>query len=345
LFRGLGIGGPQTFMISWTLLMAGGLIVTFRASVAGEVADVRRAWLALGMISLLFANAPVSWDLRNANSNLVYLGVTLAGYALLRRHPWFAGALVGLSICLKLYSGLLLVWLLVHGPRRALYASGITIILFAFLLPIALFGADGTIKMYAGWQEQLRIISGPSVYAHLVKDGSGPPLVTLRRAVMNLTGAGPDAATTQSLVFSLWAIWLAALLWYARRALIGGPVVAPSRSALADWTILMLAPLPFSPWLEPYHAVAVVPGTILCLVIALDARPGTRDRIIATAALSLLLAIHMAGVPFHVRGLGLLAQFLILLTALGLLRPRLARLPRSINEPDALPAAAAAMAH
>src|SRR5262245_64985355 len=25
-----------------------------------------------------------------------------------------------------------------------------------------------------------------------------------------------------------------------------------------DWVVLMLAPLPFSPWLEPYHAVPVL---------------------------------------------------------------------------------------
>jgi hypothetical protein len=336
LFSGLEICGPRTFMAAWVILMIGGLLVTFRASVAGENADVHAAWLLLGAASLVFADSPVSWDLRNPNSNLVYLGVTLAGYGSLRRHPWFGGALVGLSISLKLYSGLLLVWLLVHGPRRALYAGAITMVLLWLLLPMALFGVDGTIRMYNGWHEQLKIVSDPSIYTVLVAQGHGPPLVTLRRAAITLTGASADAATTRSLLLLLWAIWLVALLWYAQRAFIGECVVAPSRSALADWTILMLAPLPFSPWLEPYHAVPVIPATILCLAMAFDERLG-RDRSIPLVALSALLAIRLVGVPFQIRGLGLLAQFLVIVIAFGLLRPRLDRLPGSIDRCDVFP--------
>ncbi|MET0850004.1 MAG: hypothetical protein ABW020_02645 [Candidatus Rokuibacteriota bacterium] len=59
-------------------------------------------------------------------------------------------------------------------------------------------------------------------------------------------------------VVALWALWLGALLWYARRALAAGRGSAPSRAALADWTVLLLAPLPLSPWLEPYHPVPVL---------------------------------------------------------------------------------------
>ena len=47
----------------------------------------------------------------------------------------------------------------------------------------------------------------------------------------------------------------------------------------------MLAPLPFSPWLEPYHAVPMVPGAILFVVVALDDDILASDRRIAVAAL------------------------------------------------------------
>jgi hypothetical protein len=100
-------------------------------------------------------------------------------------------------------------------------------------------------------------------------------------------------------------------------------VAAPSRAALADWTVLMLAPLPFSPWLEPYHGVPVVPGTILCLVVAPDTRATEPDRIIVAAALSVLLAMHAVRIPLPIRGLQLLVQFLVLIIAFGLVRPRL----------------------
>ena len=40
-------------------------------------------WLLIGAIAMVLRAAPVTWDLRNANSNLIYLGVVLAGYALM----------------------------------------------------------------------------------------------------------------------------------------------------------------------------------------------------------------------------------------------------------------------
>jgi hypothetical protein len=51
LFRALGICGPHAFMAAWIILLMGGLLVTFRASVAGENGDVRAAWLLLAPIT------------------------------------------------------------------------------------------------------------------------------------------------------------------------------------------------------------------------------------------------------------------------------------------------------
>ena len=98
--------------------------------------------------------------------------------------------------------------------------------------------------------------------------------------------------------------------------------------ALADWTVLLLAPLPFSPWLEPYHAVPIVLGAMQCLTIAVDAQALTHSRVVAAAAVAVLALVRLAGLPFALKGFGLLAQFLALVIALGLLRPWLA-LPAS----------------
>ncbi len=329
LFNAMGILGMRVFMAIWIILMTGGLLVTFRASVSGDNDDTQSAWLTLGAAALMFCDSSVSWDLRFGNSNLVYLGLTFAAYSLLCRRPWFAGALLGLSISLKLFSGLLLLWLLLNGPKAALYAAAIAIVALWLLLPVALFGVGRTISLYASWREQLRIISGLGVYSFLAAQRNGPPLVTLRRAIIVLSGAHPDAAITRWLLSVLWVIWLAALVWYAGRAWSGRHVAAPSRAALADWTVLMLAPLPFSPWLEPYHGVPVVPGTILCLVVALDKRASDPDRIIVAAALSALLAMHAVRIPVPIRGLQLLVQFLVLIIAFGLVRPRLTTDPPS----------------
>ena len=337
LFRSIGILGPRASVAAWMALIVTALLVAFRSSLAGERDDIRAAWLALGAVSLGFTDWPVSWDLRAGNCNVIYLGLVLAGYGLMGRRPWLGGVLVGSSISLKLYSGLLLMWLLINDARRALYGAVIAIVVLWLLLPAALFGPNGTIKLYAGWYEQIRIISrlsaDPAVNTRihglvlLPASVHRPPTaefgssVTLQRAVIVLTGGSPRAPLARSLRLALWASWLIALGWYARRAQIGGRVAAPSRAALADWTVLMLAPLPFSPWLEPYHTVPILPGAILCLANSLDECQTNRGRIISVSALLALPAVAPVALPWRIRGLGLLAQFLILVATFGLLRP------------------------
>jgi hypothetical protein len=324
--------GIRIFMAIWIALMITGLLVAFRACAAGEDRQSQSAWLALGAIALIISDSPVSWDLRAGNSNLIYLGLIFSGYMLLRRSPWIGGTLLSLSISLKLYSALLILWLFRNGPGAASYAAGFTGLVLWLVLPVALFGIAGTMLLYTGWAQQVRMISEMGAYSFIATQQHGPPLVTLRRSIFLLTGAQPEAAITRRLLGGAWAIWVAVLAWYAARALNGGRVVAPSRAALADWVVLLLAPLPLSPWLEPYHMVPVVPGTILCLMVALDRRAADSDRITAGAALLVLLAMHATRVPLPVRGLELLAQFLVLVIALGLLRPRLARgRPRLIS--------------
>jgi hypothetical protein len=324
LFRTLTVAGPAVFIATWYLLMAASLVAAIRASVAQEErSDLAANWLLIGAIALVVASSPVTWDLRNANSTLIYLGVVLTGYALMRRSPILAGALVALSISLKLYSGLLLLWLMVNGPRRAFYSSVVASAVLWIALPLVCFGIDGTIRIYASWLEQVRIVGDPWIYAQYPDATLGPPVITLRRAIMFLTGEAAGATMTQVYVLALLAIWGATLAWYAWRAFPAGRVAIPSRAALADWTVLLLAPLPFSPWLEPYHAVPLLPGAILCVILALDERSVRRDRLIALAAFIGLAAASFIPTPFLVRGLRLLAQCLVLTIALGLLRPRL----------------------
>jgi hypothetical protein len=328
MFHSLGIGGPTVFMAAWYVLIVVGLISTMRASVAQEPRHTQAAWLVVGTVAMLLADSPISWDLRNANSNLVYLGMVIVGYGLLGCLPIVAGTLIGLSFSLKLYSGLLLLWLLINGPARALVAAAMTILFVWIMLPVALVGPDGTLGLYAGWMEQLRTISDPLVHAKLAAAEGGPPLVTLQRAIVNLTGEGYGSAATVAYLWMVWSVWLAALLWYAWRCHRStGPLVAPSRAALADWIVLLLAPLPFSPWLEPYHCVVLFVGALLCVTIALDENAIFGDRMASLAALATLLIFLAVKVPFSVRGLGLTAQLIVFLLVLAYLRPRLRRKP------------------
>lgn len=325
IFRVLELGGPTVFMCVWYALMALGLLVSVKASLVNESRDVRAAWLVIGLTALLLAGSPLSWDLRNANSNLIYLGIVMTGYGLLDRRPWLAGALIGLSMAFKLYSGLLLVWLLFSGPRRAIFGAGLTVIVLWLLLPAALFGLDGTHALYVSWIGQLRTISDPALHTRLMAAAGGPPLVTLQRAVVALTGADFGSTKTLTWLWTLWSAWLGALALYAWRRRVSVAASAPSRSALADWIVLLLAPLPFSPWLEPYHAIPLFIGALLCIVIAVDESAVRKDRVAALLVLATLLLFIVIKVPFDVRGIGITAQFTVLVLVLAFMRPRLDR--------------------
>jgi Glycosyltransferase family 87 len=325
IFYGLSLGGPAVFMTAWYFLMAAGLIVCLRASLVQERNETRAAWLLVGLVSILIADAPIAWDLRNANSNLICIGLVMAGYALVGRLPVLAGILIALAFSIKLYSGLLLVYLFLNGPRRATAAAAATVFILWLGLPVGLFGTDGALKLYSGWSDQVRIISDPSLHASLATRAGGPPIVSLQKAVVNLTGAEFGSDTMRTWLLAIESLWLAALLVYAWRCRGTFCVPIPSRAALADWVVLMLAPLPFSPWLEPYHAVPVLVAVLLCVAVALDDNQLRSDRMTVLAAMAALLFFIVVQVPFGFRGFGLVAQFFTLVLALAYLRPRLAK--------------------
>ena len=328
MFRALSLAGPTVFMVAWYVLMVGGLIVAVRAALTQERSEVRAAWPLIGAMAVALADSPIRWDLRNLNSNLIYLGLVMAGYALARRQPLIAGTLTAMSLSLKLYSGLLIAWLFVNGPRRMLYAAVAATAVLWVVIPIAMFGVDGTIALYSGWLRQVQRIADPSYHAELVAQGSYAPIITLHRAIVNLTGQTFQSPLSIALLWLLRGIWIALLLWYVWRCRNNLAALLPSRAALADWTVLMLAPLPFSPWLEPYHTIPLLIGLVLCIAIAVDRSAEHRDRWAALAAIATpLLFLVVIRVPFSVRGLAVFAQFAVMAAILGLLRPRLARAP------------------
>src|SRR5262245_48550942 len=64
IFYGLGLGGPAVFMTAWYFLMAAGLIVCLHASLVQERNETRAAWLLVGVVAILIADARIAWDLR-----------------------------------------------------------------------------------------------------------------------------------------------------------------------------------------------------------------------------------------------------------------------------------------
>src|SRR5262249_32469869 len=146
--------------------------------------------------------------------------------------------------------------------------------------PALYWGAE-VVEVYRGWFEQLAIANGSWVYA-LPGTGFGPPLITLRLGAAKLLGSDAFAADVKLLLLSLQGAWLCMLAIYGLAVWRTGRSWS-WRSVWADWSVLLLAPLPFSPWLEPYHAVALIPGFLLCVVVAADSTQGRTVRAAAAA--------------------------------------------------------------
>jgi hypothetical protein len=161
-----------------------------------ERSNVQVAWPLLGGLAILLADSSVSWDLRNANSNLIYVGLVMVGYSLLGALPVLAGAVVGISVSLKLYSGLVLLWLFLNGQRRAFFAGIMAASILWIVLPAVLFGPEGLVRVYEGWRDQLHMISDPTLHTRLASGDVGPPLVTLQRAIVNLSRWSFQSAAT-----------------------------------------------------------------------------------------------------------------------------------------------------
>jgi ABC-type lipoprotein release transport system permease subunit len=81
--------------------------------------------------------------------------------------------------------------------------------------------------------------------------------------------------------------------------------------------------LPFSTWFEPYHAVALIPGFVLCILLALDETLSVRVRWTMLLACVGSAIVKELPIPFEMRGLIFTAQFSFVVLALCTIRPAL----------------------
>jgi hypothetical protein len=327
IFTALGSLGPEVYSAVWLSLTFLALFATFRFSLAGEPPQITRAWAATLLPVLLLVTNPIKYDLQNANDNLIILAMTMASYALLSRRPVVSGILLALTISLKLYTGVLLVWLIFFRPRAAASCIAGLVVLW-LVVPVLYFGIGGALQVYRGWLEQLAIVNDPSVYLSL-GSGAGAPVISLRRAAATITGSSAFSWQATLALSAMQLVWLCTLGGYAARAWLSRPTPVCSRITLADWSIMLLAPLPFSPWLEPYHAVVEIPAFILCMLIISDDDQSRRDPLIVASVCAIILISKGIPTPFEARGIKVLLESMLLTATFAWIRPRLGGLKRS----------------
>jgi Glycosyltransferase family 87 len=108
-------------------------------------------WLIVAS-AVLLADNPISWDLRNHNVNLIYLGLVLAGIA--NRSSSIGGALLALSFNLKLYSASFFAGLAWWRDYRRLISMLICSLVIASV-PILLVGTSGFLTLMMEWVGQV----------------------------------------------------------------------------------------------------------------------------------------------------------------------------------------------
>lgn len=250
---------------------------------------------AVGLLALVPSAYYFVWDLKSQNCNILFLLALLLGvYSLAGGRPRRAGFWLALSVSLKLFSGLLIPYVLWTGQRRAFAWALAFLGLFWVVLPVLVFGYPGAVEVYGSWLEQMRTVAADRA------DWSHPILISLHNSAAWLAAhRGPAAAFTLNAVRAAWlGLALAALAASWRRASAPGDAFG----LLADVGLLTLAPIALSPYLEPYHPVPIaIPAALLAA--AADRRQHPRLRLVAVSFLAATCAVGWCPKPWQLRGL------------------------------------------
>ncbi len=320
LFSLFGVVDLASARALWAVVKAVALVWVLVGGLRLIEAEARAERWLIVIGAVVCADPVVHWDLRTYNNLLVYLAL-IVGALLAERRAWRAGALLALSATLKLYSGLFLPWLLWRGCHRWLLASLAVLVLLWVVLPLALFGFAESVTLYREWWGQVAYAGTPAFYA------APAPLVTLRHGLAGLFGIEPFGPAMAPLLLATRLAWVGLLGLYVlvgRKPRTAGRPVTPS-----DAVVLMLAPLPFSPILQPPHGAVMLLGAMILVGAALDPRHSPRLRLTVAIAAATGFFLGKLAPDWSLRGAVLFASFVAQVIGLTLLRMAADRAPAS----------------
>jgi hypothetical protein len=248
----------------------------------------------------------IVWDLRSQNCNMVFLAALLFGVDNLHKgRPRSAGFCLALSFSLKLFSVLSLPYLLWTGRRRELAWTLGFILLFWLVFPAVLLGVEGTVRAYGGWLREMEEASDPQRLLN------HPIVISLHASAARL--AGGDAWRAGLVLNAVRGLWLATFLaaWALSRGRKGG-----AYGLLTDVSVLTLAPVAVSPYLEPYHAVPFAVPALLLLHGATDGTRPRSQRLFGVVLFAVVLVVGLVPVDWRLRGL--MVNLKLLLAVVGI---------------------------
>lgn len=322
---------PATGII-WLALTIAASIGTFvlGTSLVG-LRESKHRW-TLALVAFALTEHYIAWDLRCQNCNMIYCFLLVAAlWAIDRSRDRLGGALLALSVSLKLYPALIVGYLAGVRKWRAFAAAVASSLVLFIAMPAVVFGPGNLVGIYRSWfahiDFMLTAIKAPT--AEMITD-----LPIVAPAFTCKVRLGLDPATVGWITLAFKGIWYAAVAvcLLARRRW-WKPATAGWDLAV-DGGLLTLAPTIVSPYLESYHVVTVV-LLFLALLARLDRRQiGPWCYGLAVAALAIgWMALRASGRlhadPLALRGFGIGAQIVLAVLALAMVRFVTSRSPES----------------
>ena len=219
----------------------------------------------------------------------------LGVYYLYRPAPIPASLFIAAGITIKLFSILLVPYLLWTRRFRAFAWTICFLVFFWVLLPVAVFGFKGTVDVYSDWLHVLQRASDFSV------ERAHPVLISLARSANHLFPSHPGQAALLVNAFRvMWTALLLSVFIYARKH---RPSETSAFMLLSDVGVLILAPIAISPSLEPYHPVAIAIPGLLLLTAAADSNQERRNRAVAIIFFAAAFVIFAVPSSWEIRGL------------------------------------------
>jgi hypothetical protein len=292
-------------------LQAGSLIVVLWAALTLSGAIQFRGRLLIALAAVLMADNQLGWDFRTHNNNTVYLALVMSGIVL--RSTWLSGLLLGVSSNLKIYSGLLMVGFIWRREYRLAFSMFIATSLIALILPTAVFGFSGYVQLLDGWLSQALYNPPAGKPAYL-------PANLLRQSIAVMLGAEPSSGAVTTWMRVVQAVWIALVIGYFALATRPSHSASNDQARLCDVCVVLLAPLPFSIWFTPYHAIVLLPAYLLLLTVALSRDWDLWTRRAATTVLIGCQILQYSIGQWELRGATSMLSFALVVLALAIVR-------------------------
>ncbi|MBX9825648.1 MAG: DUF2029 domain-containing protein [Xanthobacteraceae bacterium] len=296
--------------VVWMILQSVSFAVVIWTSL--HLAGLTRSHLRLPIAAaaVFIVSAPIEWDLRAHNNNLIYLALIMLG--LVSRRTWIAAILFAVTANLKLYSAVLIPGFLWRGEYRLALASAVAALVLAIGLPLLTFGVDHSFKLGLSWINEILYTLHPV--------GTAQPPLSLPRATGTLLGVDPTSDAARIAARCAQALWLAMVLGYFLATWRRSPNGNADIARLSDVVVMLMLPLPFSSWLVPYHAVVMLPAFVLIVAALVDSQQPKNLRIVAGIACAGCIALRFAAPAWDLRAGVLTLSLMLTLLALGAIR-------------------------